>query len=298
VYHQIAHNKRISVVVVVLFVLVWLVVGVIVGQVGGSIVAGTVVFGVLALCGILYSYFFGGMTALALAGAKPADPTQYQELHHQVEALVIGAGLPKPAVYVIDDPSPNAFATGRDPQHASVAVTTGLLAMMNHEEMEGVLAHELSHVRNYDVRLLVILATLVGMAGLLGSLALQSAGRVRGRNSGQAALALLAFGLLLMVVGYLVGPLMQFALSRERESLADASGVELTRNPAGLLSALRKLAANDHPLQHWNHATAAMFIDDPQEHHQRHWFSHLYDTHPPIEERIAALEKIASVQQT
>ncbi|HEX6487888.1 MAG TPA: M48 family metallopeptidase, partial [Candidatus Dormibacteraeota bacterium] len=264
----------------------------------GGVITGAVVFLVLAGLGALYSYYFGGATALAVAGAQRADPNQYAQVHHIVEALAIGDGLPKPDVYVIDDPSPNAFATGRDPNHAAVTVTTGLLAMMNREELEGVLAHEMSHIKNYDVRLLVIVTTLVAMAALLGSLLLRFTGGFgRSRDSGSIALIFLVGGILLLGLGYLIGPLMQLALSRERESLADVSGVELTRNPTGLLSALRKLAANDEPLRTYNHATAAMYIDDPAQHHQA-WFAHLFDTHPPIQERIAALERIAAVQQT
>jgi len=301
-YHQIAHNKRVSALVIAAFVVVWVVAGLIVGGIlgrsWGGAISGAVILTFFALLGILFSYFFGAGTVLAVSGAQPADPQQYAQLHNIVEALAIGAGLPKPAVYVIDDPSPNAFATGRDPQHAAVTATTGLLQMMNREELEGVIAHEMSHVRDYDVRLLLICSTLVGMAALIASFAFRGAFTVRGgRDSGQLALFALALGVIFSLIAWIVGPLMQLALSRERESLADAAGVELTRNPAGLLGALRKLAANDQPLVKYNHATAAMYIDNPLEHHE-HWFNHLWDTHPPIQERIAALERISQVQQT
>jgi heat shock protein HtpX len=300
-YHQIAHNKRVSVIVITAFVAVWILAGLVIGGLfgrsWGSAIAGAVLLTLFAVGGILFSYYFGAGTVLAVSGAQPADPQQFQQLHNIVEALAIGAGLPKPAVYVIDDPSPNAFATGRDPRHAAVTATTGLLQMMNREEVEGVLAHELSHIRDYDVRLLLICSTLVGMAALIASFAFRGAFTMRGRDSAQVALIALALGVIFSVIAWLVGPLMQLALSRERESLADAAGVELTRNPAGLLSALRKLAANDQPLQKYNHATAAMYIDNPLEHHD-HWFNHLWDTHPPIQERIAALERIEQVRQT
>jgi len=300
-YHQIAHNKRVSVIVITAFVAVWIVAGFVIGGLfgrsWGSAIAGAVLLTLFAVGGILFSYYFGAGTVLAVSGAQPADPQQFPQLHNIVEALAIGAGLPKPAVYVIDDPSPNAFATGRDPQHAAVTATTGLLQMMNREEVEGVIGHEMSHIRDYDVRLLLICSTLVGMAALIASFAFRSAFTMRGRNSAQVALVALALGVIFSLIAWLIGPLMQLALSRERESLADAAGVELTRNPAGLLSALRKLAANDQPLQKYNHATAAMYIDNPLEHHD-HWFNHLWDTHPPIQERIAALERIEQVQQT
>src|SRR5438477_11999813 len=301
-YHQISRNKRNSIVVIAGFLIVWLVVGLIVGALAygqGGAIAGAIVLGLLGVIAALYAYYFGSATVLAAMGAQPADPHQYQQLHNIVQALAIGDGLPLPKVYVINDPSPNAFATGRDPQHAAVSVTTGLLQMMNREELEGVLSHEMSHIKNFDVRLLLIVTTMIGMAAIISSIFWRGALRMnfRGRNSGQAMLVIFAIGIIFTLIAFLVGPLMQLALSRDRESLADVSGVELTRNPVGLINALKKIAANDKPLQRFNHATAAMCIDNPKEHHGT-FFNHLFETHPPIEERIAALEKIASVQQT
>ena len=298
-YHQIDRNKRNSTIVVVLFLLVWLLAGFVIGLVAGgditSAIAGTIALGILGVGAALYSYYFGSATVLAVMGAREADRGQYQQLYNIVETLCIGSGLPLPKVYVIDDPSPNAFATGRDPNHAAVSVTTGLLQLMNREELEGVLAHEMSHVRNYDVRLLLVVTTMLGLATLVASVFWRGALRVRMR--GQAALVILAIGLVFTLIAFIVGPLMQLALSRQRESLADASGVELTRNPVGLINALKKIAQNEKPMERFNHATAAMCIDNPEEHHGG-FFNHLFDTHPPIQERIAALEKIANVQQT
>ena len=301
-YHQIARNKRNSVIVIVGFLAVWLAVGAIVGVIAfgeGGAIAGAIVLGTLGVCAALYAYYLGAATVLAAMGAHEADPHQYQQLHNVVQALAIGDGLPLPKVYVIDDPSPNAFATGRDPNHAAVTVTTGLLQIMNREELEGVLAHEMSHIKNYDVRMLLVVTTMIGMAALVASVFWHSVGRIRfsGRNSGQVALVVFAIGILFTLVAFIVGPIMQFALSRQRESLADVSGVELTRNPQGLISALQKIAANDKPPERFNHAVAAMMIDNPDEHHGS-FFSRLFDTHPPIAERIAALQRIASVQQT
>ena len=165
---------------------------------------------------------------------------------------------------------------------------------MDREELEGVLGHELSHIKDYDTRLLLVVTTLIGMAGLLASAIWRGAffARVRGRNAGQAVALIFIAGALLAVVGFVVGPVIRLALSRSRESLADASSVDLTRNPAGQIRALRTLAANDVPLARANHATAAMCIDDPLQHHEG-WIHRLYDTHPPIADRIAALERIA-----
>jgi heat shock protein HtpX len=302
-YHQITSNKRKSAIIVILFLAVWLLAGFVIGglataDTGGAIV-GTLILGILGVLAALYSYYFGASTVLSVMGAQEADPQQFQQLYNIVQTLAIGDGLPMPKVYVINDPSPNAFATGRDPQHAAVTVTSGLLQIMNREELEGVLSHEMSHIKNFDVRLLLVVTTMIGMAALISSVFWHSVGRMRlsGRNSGQAALVIFAIGIVFSLIAIIVGPLMQMALSRQRESLADVSGVELTRNPQGLISALEKIEQNDKPPERFNHAVAAMMIDNPSEHHGS-FFNHLFDTHPPIEERIAALQRIASVQQT
>jgi heat shock protein HtpX len=297
-YHQISRNKRNSIFVIVGFLLVWLAAGLIIGAIASGqsgAIAGAIILGLLGVVAALYAYYFGSATVLSAMGAQEADPRQFQQLYNIVQALAIGDGLPMPKVYVINDASPNAFATGRDPNHAAVTVTTGLLGMMNREELQGVLAHEMSHVKNFDVRLLLVVTTMIGMAALIASLFWNSVGRMRLR--GQGAVVVLAIGLVFTLIAFIVGPLMQLALSRQRESLADVSGVELTRNPTGLISALQKIAQNDRPPERFNHAVAAMMIDNPEEHHGS-FFSRLFDTHPPIAERIAALQRIASVQQT
>jgi heat shock protein HtpX len=323
VYSEIASNKRRSVVFILLFFVVWLAIGAACGFLFKAlyrhsanngfalapptnygwtpVIIGMVIAGLLAVCGILYSLSSGAALVLRVSGAVPADPARYAQLHNLVEALAIGEGIPAPAVYVINDPSPNAFATGVSPDKAAITFTTGLLSIMNREELEGVIGHEMSHIKNHDIRLLLIVGTLIGMAALLASLLWRGAfwgsvlGDEGGGNNGgsQLILVVIAAGALLAVVGFIVGPLIRLALSRRRESLADASGVELTRNPAGLLSALKKLQQNDKPFKKMNHATAAMCIDDPLQHHEK-WYHRLYDTHPPIEARIAELEKLAS----
>jgi heat shock protein HtpX len=317
VYSQIASNKRRSVLFIGLFFLVWIAIGAIGGllfiafahrqQNNGynapsygatPIYVGMVICAIIAFFGVLYSLTAGAALVLRVSGAQPADPNQYQQIHDLVASLAIGEGIPKPEVYVIDDPSPNAFATGVSPQKAAITYTTGILQMMNREELEGVTGHEMSHIKNHDIRLLLIVGTMIGLAALLASVLWRSAfysSLGRSRDSGNIGLVLLVLGALLAVVGFIFGPLIRLALSRRRESLADASGVELTRNPAGLLSALKKLQQNDVPFKKMNHATAAMCIDDPLQHHDT-WLHHLYDTHPPIEERIAVLEKMASGQ--
>ncbi len=312
-YQQITRNKRLTVVYILVFFVVWVGIGAGIGWIwatltptparpgpgttapaGRDMIIGIVVAAALALAGIAFSLGTGTRLVLRISGAHPADPGRYRQLHDLLGALALGDGLPVPAVYVIDDPSPNAFATGTSPAHAAVTVTTGLLETMNREELEGVLAHEMSHIKNYDVRLLLIVSTLIGMAGLLAGIAWRSAffTRSRGRNGGQIMIAALAAGALLSLVGFVLGPVVRLALSRRRESLADVSAVELTRNPIGLIHALQKLQINDKPFAKFNHATAAMCIDDPLQHHRPSWIHRLYDTHPSIDARIAALQQL------
>jgi heat shock protein HtpX len=317
-YSQIASNKRRTVAVIVSFLVIWLAIGVVAGLLfkaldhpaayNGSatappanygwspVIIGAAVCAFLALLGIVYSLTSGAALVLRVSGAVPADPAKYPQVNNLVESLAIGEGIPKPAVYVIEDPSPNAFATGASPDKAAITFTTGLLAIMNREELEGVTSHEMSHIKNHDIRLLLVVSTLIGLAALLASILWRGAffaGGGREDDGGsQLALVIFAAGLLLAVVGFIIGPLIRLALSRDRESLADVSGVELTRNPAGLISALKKLQQNDKPFKKMNHATAAMCIDDPLQHHEK-WYHRLYDTHPPIAQRIAELQKIA-----
>jgi heat shock protein HtpX len=318
-YSEIASNNRRSVIFIGLFFFMWIAIGAIAGLLFTSVASrnaynaqgfpqsvkygpspifiGMAICALLAIGGILFSLTSGARMVLRVSVAVPADPQQYQQLHDIVAALAIGEGIPKPEVYVINDPSPNAFATGVSSDKAAITFTTGLVNTMNREELEGVAGHEMSHIKNHDIRLLLIVGTMIGMAALLASVLWRTAffanmGR-GGRNGGQAVIVIFVAGLLLAMVGFVFGPLIRLALSRRRESLADVSGVELTRNPAGLLSALKKLQQNDVPFRKMNHATASMCIDDPVRHHES-WYHRLYDTHPPIEERIAALEKIAS----
>ena len=300
-YEQISANKRKTVFLIFLFVLLLFAVGAAFNFFlrGGWV--GLIIIAVIVIVSSWISYFNSDKVALAMSHAVPADPVQYARYHNIVEGLCIASGLPKPRLFIVDDPAPNAFSTGRNPKHAAVAVTTGLLEKMNRVELEGVLAHELSHIRNYDVRLVLIVATVVALAGLLASIFWRGLFFTRVGNDreggGAAILILIAAAAVLSVIAVIVGPLMQFALSRSRESLADATSVEITRNPAGLLHALEKLQKNDKPFAKMTHVTAAMCIDDPLQHHNA-WFHHLFDTHPPIEQRIAALQRILSAQET
>jgi heat shock protein HtpX len=237
-----------------------------------------------------YAYWFSDRVAISSAGAVPADEHHYIELHRTVENLAITAGLPKPRVYIINDPAPNAFATGRDKEHAVIAVTTGLLGMMNKTELEGVLAHELSHVGNRDILVMTVAVVLVGFISVLANIGLRMSyfGGDRERNGN--IFVLIGF-LVAIILAPIAAQLIELAISRRREFLADASGALLTRYPEGLASALSKLGSYPSPMQRASTTTAHLFIANPFGAHEAgQWFQKLFSTHPPIPERIAALQ--------
>lgn len=262
---------------------------------------GVVIAIVLAIGLTIGSYWNSDKVALAVNRAKPADPQVYARLHNLVEGLCIGTGLPMPRLYVIDDPAPNAFATGRNPKHAAIAVTSGLLEKMNRIELEGVLAHELSHIKNYDILVSTLAVIMVGSIALLSDLGLRfmifGGGRNRDGDGGGANPIIAVIALVFIILAPLAATLMQYAVSRRRESLADMSAIEITRYPPGLISALEKLQADHTVVKENNRATAHLWIEEPMEHYagqnqRKSRFSHLFDTHPPIEERIAALREM------
>jgi heat shock protein HtpX len=246
----------------------------------------------IALITNVYSYWNSDKMVIRLTGAKPADPRQYQDLHRTVENLAITAGLPKPRVYIVNDPAPNAFATGRDPEHAAIACTTGILQILNKTELEGVLAHELSHIGNRDILVGTVAVVLAGFIAIVSDFFLRflifgGGGRDRGGHP-----AMLAVGLIAIVLAPIAASLIQLAVSRKREFLADASGALLTRYPDGLASALRKIHQNSKGMTKASHATAHLFIANPFGAEKKGLgasISKLFSTHPPVEERVSAL---------
>jgi heat shock protein HtpX len=247
----------------------------------------------------LVSYYGSSQVALAISQAHEVTKADEPELYRTVENLCIGAGLPMPKVYVIEDGSPNAFATGRDPDHAAIAVTRGLLQKLDKLELEGVIAHELSHIGNYDTRMMAIVVVLVGLAALMADFALRltlfGAGRRssnRGRSGGAAVLIIYAVALVAVILTPIAAQLIRFAISRQREYLADASGALLTRYPEGLARALEKISADPDPLEVANKATAHLYINDPLREHKS-FLNNLFSTHPPVEERIRLLRAMA-----
>ena len=297
-YDQIASNKRRSFLLVLFFLGLIFLLAWVFDQLVGMGQAGIALALILAVGMTAGGYYYSDRVVLAMSRARPVEKAEFPYLYNVVEGLALAAGIPAPKCYVIEDTAPNAFATGRNPEHSVVVVTTGLLEKLNRLELEGVVAHEMSHIRNYDVLLQTLTVVMVGVVALLsdwmrrsfwwGGMRRQGSDRERGGGAGGLIVAL---GLLLAMLSPLVAQLIRLAVSRRREFLADASGALLTRYPAGLASALRKIAADKEPLEAANKATAHLYIVNPLK-DLGGAVNRLFSTHPPIEERIAALEKM------
>lgn len=242
------------------------------------------------------SYYYSDKIILGMSGAHQIQKKDNPELFKTVENLCIGDGLPMPKIYIINDSAPNAFATGRDPKHAVVCATTGILEKLNKVELEGVIAHELSHIKNYDIRLMSIVVILVGTIALLADFFMRSLwwGKRRDdREGGNIQAIFMLAGIILAILSPIIATLIQLAISRKRELLADASGALLTRYPEGLASALEKISKDREPLEAANNATAHLYIVNPfKDKDIKGWFASLFNTHPPVEERIKILRSM------
>ncbi len=284
-YSQISANKRKTILLMMVFVAL-------VGFISYAFSLyfgdnGIVVYALsFAVIYTLFGYFASAKLSLAMSGAKAIAKKDAPELYRTVENLTIASGMPMPQVYIMDDPAPNAFATGRDPEHSYVAVTTGLLEIMDKTELEGVIAHELSHVRNYDIRVMAITAALVSVIAILSDMLIRMSIWGGDGDSDNSFGIFLAIGV--AIITPLIAMLVQLAVSRKREYLADASGAEMTRYPEGLASALRKLQTYGKPMKKASTATSHLFISNPLG--KKGIASSLLSTHPPLEERIAKLE--------
>lgn len=294
VYSQIAANKAKTYVVMAVFILIFSGFFYLIGKYYQSPAPFFLLGLSIALISSFASYFYSDKAVLKINGAIPADKKKYFNFYTVAENLSIASGLPMPKLFVINDPAPNAFATGRDPQHAVVCATTGLLDMMDRAELEGVIAHELSHVKNYDILLSTVVAVLVGTLALIthwiwwGGL-----GRRRNDDEGRSPIFFILF-ILTIVLTPIIATIIQLAISRKREYLADASGALLTRYPDGLARALEKIENNQDELSTANSSTAHLFIANPfkKDEGKRDWFTSLFSTHPPIEERIKILRSM------
>lgn len=299
-YDLVQSNKNRSVIVMTLFVVFVVTVAYVMARglgFGLDFVGLALIFSGIMSLG---SYYFSDQIILTMSSARPATRREFFDFYTVAENLSLGQRLPTPKLYVIEDTAMNAFATGRDPQHAVICATTGLLSRLNRSELEGVIAHELSHVKNYDIRLMSIVSILVGLVALLADWFLRMSfwgGRRRSRDNdeaGQIQMIFFVAGLILALLSPLIAQLIQLAISRNREYLADASGVAITKNPQGLIKALQKISTDTEPLEAANKATAHLYIADPLKNIQggRSLFANLFATHPPIVDRIAALQKI------
>ncbi len=304
-YDQIGSNKRQSVllagfVVLVLAVLGYLIGFAISGSASGGVIATVLALGLGSLSGVA-TYFGGDKLVLTASGAKPVDESSAPQLMNVVREMAIAANVPMPAVYIIDDSAPNAFATGRDPQHASVAVTTGLLEKLDREELQGVLGHELSHVRNFDIRFTLIVAVMVGAIAILADFFLRftfwgGGRRNNDREGGGGAQAIIfVIAIVLAILAPIIARFIQLAVSRQREYLADASSVELTRNPHGLERALAKISGDQEVLEVANRGTQHMYFTNPIKKFEKR-SSGLMSTHPPILDRINRLRQLTGEQ--
>ncbi len=312
-YDQISKNKMKSALLVSVFILVILVIGFSVGYVWGFdyAITGLVIAAIIATITSLVSYYNSDKIALASAGARPVTREEFPYYVNTVEGLALAAGLPAPRTYIIDTPAMNAFATGRDPEHAAIAVTTGLLENCNRLELEGVLAHEMSHIGNYDIRYMCMVVVLVALLVIFADIVVRMifwggmfGDRDRGRGGGGEgggafAAILLVIGLVFLILSPIIGQLLQLSISRKREFLADATGAKLTRYPEGLASALEKLSSQAKPFPRTSKATAHLFIVQPfkKEARSGHFSrSSIWDTHPPIEERIRRLRAMSGME--
>lgn len=285
-YKNIAANKRNTILIMIGFILLIAAIGFLIAYYYQDWGIG---IGVLLIAGVyaVFQYFLASRLAVAMTGAKKIVKKDNPRLYNIVENLTLTAGLPMPEVYIIDDPAPNAFASGRDPKHALVCATTGLLDVMNDKELTAVMAHEVSHVKNYDIRVSTIVFGLVCLVGVIADLGWRISYRTSRRDNDSSSPIGLIILLITAVIAPLAASLAQMAVSREREYLADSSAALLTRYPEGMISALKKLEAHSRPMQQQNPATEAMFISSPL---KKQGLNNLFSTHPPIEKRIERLE--------
>lgn len=295
-YQEIAQNKRQTWLLIAIFTGLLAAVGYVYGYVSDTGSSGLAFALVISIGMTLFSWFAGDKVILFATGAKEiVNREQNRYVWNLVENLAITAGLPRPRIYLVDDPSPNAFATGRDPEHASVTLTTGIVQLLENEELEGVIAHELSHIKNFDIRYLMLVSVMVGALSMLGDFFIRGS-MFRGRRDRRSRDGgfLILLGVIFIVLAPIIGQLIKFAISRRREFLADASGALLTRYPEGLARALEKISAHAQPMAGASQATAHLWIADPfAKPRLSTRISGLFATHPPIAERVAALRKMA-----
>jgi heat shock protein HtpX len=291
-YNQITSNKRRTTILMIIFIAIILALGYVFGQINGGGYTGLIIAAIISFGMTFFSYYAGDKVALASSGAKEIKKTDNPYLYRVVENLCIASGMPTPKIYIISDMAINAFATGRDPQHASIAVTQGAIQKLENEELEGVIAHELSHIKNYDIRLMTVVIVLVGVIVLMADwiFHLSFFRRNDDRENGNLGAFIAIAGIVLMLLSPIFAELIKLAISRRREYLADASAALLTRYPEGLAKALEKISMENKPMKSASAATAHLYISNP---FGKKKLSNIFSTHPPIQDRIAELKKMA-----
>ena len=291
IYEDITANKAKSYVLFSLIVAIVIFLGFVIGSIYGNGYAGIALAAILAVIFALISYYSGDKIALSISHAIPANKKDHAYLVNTVEGLSIAAGLPLPKMYVMQDEAINAFATGRNPENASIAVTTGALKKLNRQELEGVVAHEMSHIGNYDIRFMMLVVVMIGMIAIISNIFIRMmwfGGGSRDEKNNMGVILLLV-GIVLAIFAPLAGQLIQLAISRKREFLADASGALLTRYPKGLADALRKIKKENMPMKKVDKSVASLFIANPL---KGGWLNNMFSTHPPIDERIKRLDSM------
>ncbi|AJF60651.1 MAG: M48 family metallopeptidase [Candidatus Diapherotrites archaeon] len=292
-YEQIAENNRNTLLLVTAFSVFIIALAWVLGEMwfsGGGFL-GIIVGTIFLIIYLAVDYFFADKIVLSISGAREAKKAEHPYLYSLIDGLAVAAGIPKPKAYVIDDTALNAFATGRNPERGVIVVTTGILEKMNRQELEGIIAHEMSHIKNYDIRLMTLIVVLVGLTALLSDILLRSVLWGKNRNEGRAGIIMLVLGVVLAILTPIVAAIIRFAVSRQREYLADADSAMLTRNPDGLASALSKIAGDKEVLEAANKATAHLYIDNPLKNRQG-FLDNLFSTHPPIADRIKRLQRM------
>lgn len=300
-YQQISQNKRNTWILLLVFTGFFALLGYTIGfgvtENQEEAIGFLGIFGIGAMIYATLSYYLAGRLTLAISHATEIKRRDNEKLYRVVENLCIAAGLPMPKIYLINDTALNAFATGRDPHHASVAITKGLLDRLDKPELEGVIAHELSHIKNYDIRLQSVTVALIGLIALVSDIFLRTliyGGARRSDSRGRANVLFVVAGILLAILSPIIAKLIHLAISRQREYLADASAALLTRHPEGLIRALKKISSDHEPLEVANKATAHLYIENPlRNEKQLQWLNNMFATHPPMKERIERLRNMS-----
>ncbi len=296
-WEKIAENKRNTWILIIVFSIFVIFLSAIFGEILGSWILGTIIGAIILVFYLIINYIFGAQIVLAISGAREVKKEEEPYLFNIIEGLSIAANIPKPKAYIIEDEAMNAFATGIDPEHGIVVVTRGLLKNMNRQEIEGVIAHEIAHIQNYDIRLMLFTAVFVGVTVIISDMMLRSliygAGN-RNREISRAQIFLIIIGIVLAIISPIIAIAIKMAISRQREFLADATGVMLTRNPQGLISALEKIGKDNNTVRNASEATAHLYFDNPFKNRGEllSFLDKMFLTHPPIEERIKRLENI------